>query len=139
LAQAQTDLKRYQGLLAQNSIARQQADDQEYLVEQYKGTVKVDQALVDAQALNIAYCHIVSPVTGRIGCAWSIRATTCDIDSSSIAVVTQMQPITVIFTVAEDYFPISCRNNSAGTALQVTAFDRANVKQLADRQSVGRR
>jgi len=67
LAQAQTDLKRYQGLLAQNSIARQQADDQAFLVQQDEGTVKLDQAQVDAQALNIAYCHIVSPVTGRIG------------------------------------------------------------------------
>jgi membrane fusion protein, multidrug efflux system len=132
LAQAQTDLKRYQGLVAQNSIARQQADDQEYLVEQYKGTVKVDQALVDAQALNIAYCHIVSPVTGRIGLRLVDPGNYVQTSSSSsIAVVTQLQPITVIFTVPEDNLPDIMPQYNAGTALQVTAFDRANVKQLA--------
>ena len=132
LAQAQTDLKRYQGLVAQNSIARQQADDQEYLVEQYKGTVKVDQALVDAQTLNIAYCHIVSPVTGRIGLRLVDPGNYVQTSSSSsIAVVTQLQPITVIFTVPEDDLPDIMPQYNAGTALQVTAFDRANVKQLA--------
>ena len=132
LAQAQTDLKRYQGLVAQNSIARQQADDQEYLVEQYKGTVKVDQALVDAQTLNIAYCHIVSPVTGRIGLRLVDPGNYVQTSSaSSIAVVTQLQPITVIFTVPEDNLPDIMPQYNVGTALQVTAFDRANVKQLA--------
>jgi len=132
LAQAQTDLKRYQGLLAQNSIARQQADDQAFLVQQDEGTVKVDQALVDAQALNIAYCHIVSPVTGRIGLRLVDPGNYVQTSSSSsIAVVTQLQPITVIFTVAEDYLPDIMPQYNAGTALQVTAFDRSNVKQLA--------
>ena len=67
LSQAQMDLKRYQTLAQQNSIARQQAEDQVFIVQQYQGTVKQDQGLIDAQTLNIAYCHIVSPVTGRIG------------------------------------------------------------------------
>jgi membrane fusion protein, multidrug efflux system len=132
LEQAQTDLKRYQTLLAQNSIARQQAEDQQYIVEQYQGTVKVDQAQIDAQALNIAYCHILSPVTGRIGLRLVdpgnyVQTTT----SSSIAVVTQMQPITVIFAVPEDDLPDIMPQFNAGTALPVTAFDRGNVKQLA--------
>jgi len=132
LAQAQTDLKRYQGLVAQNSIARQQADDQEYLVEQYQGTVKLDQAQVDAQALNIAYCHILSPVTGRIGLRLVDPGNYVQTSSSSsIAVVTQLQPITVIFTVPEDDLPDIMPQYNAGTALEVTAFDRANVKQLA--------
>ena len=132
LSQAQTDLKRYQGLVAQNSIARQQADDQEYLVQQYQGTVKLDQAQVDAQALNIAYCHILSPVTGRIGLRLVDPGNYVQTSSSSsIAVVTQLQPITVIFTVPEDDLPDIMPQYNAGTALQVTAFDRANVKQLA--------
>jgi membrane fusion protein, multidrug efflux system len=132
LAQAQTDLKRYQGLLAQNSIARQQADDQAFLVQQDEGTVKLDQAQVDAQALNIAYCHIVSPVTGRIGLRLVDPGNYVQTSSSSsIAVVTQLQPITVIFTVAEDYLPDIMPQYNAGTALQVTAYDRSNVKQLA--------
>ena len=67
LAQAQTDLKRYQTLQKQNSIAGQQAEDQAFLVDQYQGTVKQDQALVAAQALNITYTHIVSPISGRVG------------------------------------------------------------------------
>jgi len=67
LAQAQMDQKRYQMLAQQNSIARQQSEDQVFIVQQYAGSVKQDQGLVDAQALNIAYCHIVSPITGRVG------------------------------------------------------------------------
>ena len=69
LSQAQMDLKRYQTLAQQNSIARQQSEDQVFIVQQYQGTVKQDQALIDAQTLNIAYCHIISPVTGRVGLA----------------------------------------------------------------------
>jgi multidrug efflux system membrane fusion protein len=132
LAQAQRDLVRYQTLLAQKSIAAQQAEDQEFIVQQYQGTVKLDQAQVDTQSLNIAYCHILSPVTGRIGLRLVdpgnyVQTTT----ASSIAVVTQMQPITVIFAVPEDDLPDIMPQLYAGTALQVTAFDRANVKQLA--------
>jgi membrane fusion protein, multidrug efflux system len=131
LAQAQRDLVRYQTLLQQKSIAAQQAEDQEFIVQQYQGTVKLDQAQVDAQSLNIAYCHIVSPVTGRIGLRLVdpgnyVQTST----SSSLAVVTQMTPITVIFTVPEDDLPDIMPQLAAGTVLQVTAFDRANVKQL---------
>jgi len=132
LAQAQMDLKRYQGLVAQNSIARQQAEDQVFIVQQYEGSVKLDQAQVDAQALNIAYCHIVSPVTGRIGLRLVDPGNYVQTSSSSsIAVVTQLQPITVIFTVPEDNLPDIMPQYNAGTALQVTAYDRSNVKQLA--------
>jgi multidrug efflux system membrane fusion protein len=132
LAQAQTDLKRYEGLVAQNSIARQQAEDQVFLVQQYEGTVKLDQAQVDAQALNIAYCHIVSPVTGRIGLRLVDPGNYVQTSSaSSLAVVTQLQPITVIFTVPEDDLPDIMPQYNVGTALQVTAYDRANVRQLA--------
>jgi multidrug efflux system membrane fusion protein len=132
LAQARADLKRYQGLVAQNSIALQQADDQAFLVQQYEGTVKLDQAQVDTQALNIAYCHIVSPVTGRIGLRLVDPGNYVQTSSSSsIAVVTQLQPITVIFSVPEDDLPDIMPQYNASTALQVTAFDRANVRQLA--------
>ena len=67
LGQAQTDLKRYQTLARQDSIAKQQADDQVFLVAQYQGSVQSDQAQIDSAKLNVAYCHIVSPVTGRVG------------------------------------------------------------------------
>lgn len=132
LSQAQMDLKRYQTLVAQNSIAKQQSEDQVFIVQQYQGTVKQDQALIDAQTLNIAYCHIVSPVTGRIGLRLVDQGNYVQPDSTTgIAVVTELQPITVIFSIPEDDLPQVMPQLNAGTKLQVTAFDRANVKQLA--------
>src|SRR3984957_20626517 len=132
LAQAQVDLARYQKLAEQNSIARQQYEDQVYIVQQNQGTVKLDQAQIDQQKLNIIYCRIVSPVTGRIGLRLVdpgnyIQTT----NTTGIAVVTQMQPITVIFPVPEDDLPDILPQLNAGTSLEVYAYDRANVKQLA--------
>jgi membrane fusion protein, multidrug efflux system len=132
LSQAQMDLKRYQTLAAQNSIAKQQADDQVFIVQQYQGTVKQDQGLIDAQTLNIAYCHIVSPVTGRIGLRLVDPGNYVQPTSTTgIAVVTELQPISVIFAIPEDDLPEIMPQLNAGQKLQVTAFDRANVKQLA--------
>jgi membrane fusion protein, multidrug efflux system len=132
LAQSQIDLVRYQKLAEQNSIARQQYEDQVYIVQQNQGTVKLDQAQIDQQKLNIIYCRIVSPVTGRIGLRLVdpgnyIQTTT----ATGLAVVTQMQPITVIFPIPEDDLPDILPQLNAGTPLQVFAYDRANVKQLA--------
>lgn len=131
LAQAQTDLARYQKLAEQNSIAGQQYQDQIYLVQQYQGTVKLDQAQVDQQSLNIFYCRIVSPVTGRIGLRLVDPGNYVQTSNSTgIAVVTQMQPITVIFPVPEDDLPEIMPQLNAGKDLQVAAYDRANVKLL---------
>jgi membrane fusion protein, multidrug efflux system len=131
LAQAKVDLVRYQTLAKQNSIATQQADDQAFLVQQYEGTVKQDQALVAAQALNISYCNIVSPVGGRVGLRLVDPGNYVTPSSATgLAVVTQLQPITVIFTIPEDDLPDVMPQLNGGT-LQVTAFDRANRKQLA--------
>jgi membrane fusion protein, multidrug efflux system len=131
LSQAQMDLKRYQTLAQQNSIAKQQADDQVFLVQQYQGSVKQDQGLVDAQTLNIAYCNIVSPVTGRIGLRLVDPGNYVQSDSTTgLAVITQLQPITVIFSIPEDDLPDVLPQMNSGTKLQVTAFDRSNVKQL---------
>jgi multidrug efflux system membrane fusion protein len=132
LAQSQVDLVRYQKLAEQNSIARQQYEDQVYIVQQNEGTVKLDQAQIDQQKLNIIYCRIVSPVTGRIGLRLVdpgnyIQTT----NTTGIAVVTQMQPITVIFPIPEDDLPDILPQLNAGTPLEVFAYDRANVKQLA--------
>jgi multidrug efflux system membrane fusion protein len=135
LAQAQMDLARYQGLVKQNSIARQQAEDQVFIVQQYRGTVQVDQAQVDTQTLNIAYCHIVSPLDGRVGLRLVDPGNYVQTSASSgIAVITQLHPITVIFSVPEDNVPDIMPQFSAGTALQVTAFDRSNSNQLATGQ-----
>jgi membrane fusion protein, multidrug efflux system len=132
LGQAKMDLTRYQTLASQNSIARQQAEDQVFIVQQYEGSVKQDQAQVDSEALNIAYCHIVSPVTGRVGLRLVDPGNYVQTaNSSGIAVVTQLQPITVIFSIPEDDLPEILPQLNAGVSLQVTAFDRANVKKLA--------
>jgi membrane fusion protein, multidrug efflux system len=132
LAQAKVDLARYQKLAEQNSIARQQYEDQIYIVQQDEGTVKLDQAQVDQQKLNVVYCHIVSPVTGRIGLRLVDPGNYVQTSNSTgIAVVTQMQPITVIFPVPEDDLPDILPQLNAGTTLEVSAYDRANVKMLA--------
>src|SRR5271170_2227292 len=132
LAQAQVDLTRFQKLAEQNSIARQQYEDQIYIVQQDQGTVKLDQAQIDKQKLNVLYCHIVSPVTGRIGLRLvdpgNYVQTT---NTTGLAVVTQLQPITVIFPIPEDDLPDILPQLNAGTTLEVSAYDRANVKMLA--------
>ena len=132
LAQARVDLERYKKLAEQNSIALQQYEDQVYIVQQDEGTVKLDQAQIDQQKLNVLYCHIVSPVTGRVGLRLVdpgnyIQTST----ATGIAVVTQMQPITVIFPIPEDDLPEIMPQLNAGTPLQVLTYDRANVKLLA--------
>jgi multidrug efflux system membrane fusion protein len=132
LAQAQMDLKRYQTLAQQNSIARQQAEDQVFIVQQYVGSVKQDQGLVDAQALNIAYCRIVAPINGRVGLRLVDPGNYVQTaNNSGIAVITQLQPITVVFSVPEDELPGIMPQFSAGTPLSVSAYDRANLRQLA--------
>ena len=132
LAQAQMDLTRYQKLAQQNSIARQQSEDQVFIVQQYEGSVKQDQGLVDTQALNLAYCHIVSPVTGRVGLRLVDPGNYVQTTSTTgLAVITQLQPITVIFTLPEDDLPEIMPQLNAGTELPVTAYDRANLRQLA--------
>jgi multidrug efflux system membrane fusion protein len=132
LAQARVDLARYKTLAEQNSIARQQYEDQIYIVQQDEGTVKLDQALIDQQKLNVTYCHIVSPVTGRIGLRLvdpgNYLQTT---NTTGVAVVTQLQPITVIFPVPEDDLPDILSQTKTGPPLEVYAYDRANVRSLA--------
>jgi multidrug efflux system membrane fusion protein len=132
LSQAQLDLARYQKLSDQNSIARQQYEDQVWIVQQDIGTVKLDQAQVDQQKLNILYCHIVSPVNGRVGLRLVdpgnyVQAS----NSTGIAVVTELQPISVIFTIPEDDLPDVMPQYYAATPLAVSAYDRANLHQLA--------
>ena len=132
LAQAQLDLARYEKLAGQNSIARQQYEDQRFVVDQNIGTVKLDQAQVDQEKLNIFYCHIVSPVTGRVGLRLVDAGNYIQVSNSTgIAVVTQLQPITVIFSIPEDDLPEIMPQLSAGATLVVTAYDRANVRELA--------
>ena len=132
LQNARVDLKRYNTLVAQNSIATQTRDTQISLVAQYEATVKSDQAQIDAQKLNLTYCHIISPVTGRVGLrqvdAGNYVQTS---DPNGIVVVTQLQPISVIFTLPEDNLPEVMKQVRAGAVLAVNAYDRTGSTELA--------
>jgi membrane fusion protein, multidrug efflux system len=131
-AQAQADLARYETLSKQDSIARQQVEDQIFLVAQDKAAMAGDQAQIDTAKLNIAYCHIVSPVTGRVGLRLVDAGNYLQpSDTTGIVVITQLDPISVIFSTPEDNLPQITARLNAGAKLPVTAFDRANVKQLA--------
>jgi multidrug efflux system membrane fusion protein len=132
LKNAQVDLARYRTLVAQDSIAHQQLDTQEALVRQYQGQVITDQAAVDNAKLNLEYCHIVSPVTGRVGLRQVDQGNyITPSDTNGIVVVTQLQPISVLFTLPEDNVIAVTGPTHAGEKLQATAMDRANTTKLA--------
>jgi multidrug efflux system membrane fusion protein len=131
LANAELDLKRYNTLVAQNSIATQTRDTQVSTVGQDRAQVMLDQAQIDTQKLNLTYCHIISPVTGRVGLrqvdAGNYVQTS---DANGIVVVTQLQPISVIFTVPEDNLPEVFKRWHGGAMLPVTAYDRSGTVEL---------
>jgi multidrug efflux system membrane fusion protein len=133
LHNAQIDLTRYRTLAEQDSIPQQQADTQAYLVHQYDGTVKSDQAMVDNARLNLEYCHIVAPVSGRVGLRQVDQGNYVQTsDPGGIVVITQLQPISVIFTLPEDNVPAVMSRLGAAATLSVTAYDRALVTKLAE-------
>jgi len=131
-AQAEADLARYETLSKQNSIALQQVEDQRFLVAQDNAAMASDQAQIDAAALNINYCRIVAPIGGRVGLRQVDQGNYVQVtDPNGIVVITQIQPISVIFVVPEDNLPQIAARLTSGATLPVTVFDRANVKQLA--------
>src|SRR5580704_17527551 len=132
LATAQLDLKRYQDLAKTNAVPRQQLDTQASLVVQYEATLLSDQAQIDTAKLNIAYCHIVAPVGGRVGLRLVDQGNYVTAgDATGLVVITQLQPISVIFTTAEDNLPQIQKRLRANATLQATAFDRTGVTKLS--------
>ncbi len=132
LANARIDLERYRTLLAQDSIAKQLVDTQEALVRQYEGTVKVDQSQIDNARLQLVYSRVTAPVAGRLGLRQVdqgniVRAS----DPNGLVVITQLQPITVVFTIPEDSLPPVMKKLQAGEKLPVDAYDRADKVKLA--------
>jgi len=132
LAQARMDLDRYRAAWARNAIPRQTLDDQEKLVSQDEGTVKNDRGTVQFDQIQVDYCHIVAPITGRIGLRLVdpgnvVQAT----GGTTLAVITQIQPITVIFTIPEDSLEQVQPRLRGRTNLAVDAFDRSAQKQIA--------
>jgi membrane fusion protein, multidrug efflux system len=135
LKQAQMDLERYRTLSDQQSIARQTYEDQVWTVKQDQGTVDFDKAQIKAQQLNLTYCHIVAPTDGRVGLRQVDPGNYVQTSSTTgIVVLTMLNPTTVEFAVPEDSLPQIMARAHSGAVLPVTAFDRANVTQLATGQ-----
>ncbi|RKU01558.1 multidrug transporter subunit MdtA [Burkholderia sp. Nafp2/4-1b] len=131
LATARIDLKRYQTLLSQDSIASQTVDTQASLVKQYEGTVKTDQAAIDSAKLNLTYARITAPVSGRVGLRQVDPGNyVTPGDTNGIVVITQQQPMSVIFTTSEDNLPQIVKQVNAGQKLSVTAYNRNNTVPL---------
>lgn len=132
LENAKRDLQRYQALYKQDSIARQQVDTQAALVRQYEGTVKSDQANVDNAKLQLDYARITAPISGRLGLRQVDRGNlVSSADANGLVVITQTQPISVVFTLPETQLPEVRAEIAAGKTLSVEAYDRADTRRIA--------
>jgi multidrug efflux system membrane fusion protein len=131
LKNAHVDLDRYKILLNQQAIPEQQYATQEALVTQYEGTIKTDQAAIDSAKLNLTYSRITAPIDGRVGLRLVdpgniVHAT----DTTGLVVITQLDPISVIFTISEDQLPPVLEKMHAGAQLHVEAWDREVKNRL---------
>ena len=132
LGQARMDLARYQAAWSRNAIAKQQLDDQAKVVDQDEGLVRADQGTVEADQVNLAFCHITSPITGRAGLRLVDPGNVVQANSTTpLVVVTQVQPITVVFTIPEDNLP-QVQAAMHKRVLTVAAYDRTQQHLLSD-------
>ncbi len=132
LANARLDLERYTTLLAQDAVPKQQLDTQKALVAQYEGNIKTDQANIDSANLNLTWAQVKAPITGRVGLRLVdpgniVHAS----DANGMITITQLQPITALFTIPEDNLPEVMKKLRAGIHLPVDAWNRDNSKKLA--------
>jgi len=132
LNNAKLDLQRYQTLLAQDAIPKQQLDTQTALVAQYEGNIKQDNANINSAKLNLTYAKVVAPITGVVGLRQVdpgniVHAS----DANGMIVITQLQPISVLFTIPEDNLPQVTQKLRAGAHLPVDAYNRDNSKKIA--------
>ena len=132
LADAKLDLRRFEELIKEDSVAQQQLDTQRALAEQYEGTVESDLAQIKTAQVNLDYTHIISPVTGRIGLRQVDAGNyVTPGDTNGLAVVTELQPITAIFAIPEDNVTAIMQKLHEGDPLEVEAYDRGNSNRLA--------
>lgn len=132
LENARVDLKRFQTLLSQDSVAEQQVETQAALVRQYEAAIKVDQAQVASAALQLSYAHIIAPITGRIGLRTVDQGNIVHAsDANGLAVITQLHPITVLFSIPQDAIRKVLKNFATGIPLVVEAYDRDGHTKLA--------
>jgi multidrug efflux system membrane fusion protein len=132
LKNAQADLERYRTLFEQDSIAKQQLDTQASLVRQYEGALKADQAQIDSAKLQLTYSRITAPISGRLGLRQADVGNIVHTgDTNGIVVITQLQPVTVVFTLPEDNISAVMKKLQAGQKLIVDTYDRAGKTKLA--------
>nr|WP_245438629.1 MdtA/MuxA family multidrug efflux RND transporter periplasmic adaptor subunit [Bradyrhizobium sp. SK17] len=130
---AQVDLTRYQNLATQNAVPHQTLDTQVALVAQYQGTVEADRAAVKSAEVNLAYCHIVSPINGRVGLRQvDLGNYVTPGDTNGLVVITQLEPISVLFTLPEDNLQAVKKRLKEGAVLPTAAYDRSGATKLAD-------
>jgi multidrug efflux system membrane fusion protein len=133
LNNAKVDLQRYETLVEHGVVTRQQYDTQAATVRQFDGVIKADQAAIDSVKLNISYCRITAPIAGRAGLRLAdvgnmIHAN----DQNGLVVITQVQPIAVLFTIPEDSLAQVLKRLRAGEHLAVEAYDRSGQTKIAD-------
>ena len=132
LEDAKLDLERYQEAYASNAIPKQQYDTQVAVVHQDEGTVQLDQGNLDSAKVNLAYCHITSPIDGRVGLRLVDPGNIVQANGTTpLVVITQFRPISVIFNVAEDFLPQILASLHQGEKLAAGIFERADQKQIA--------
>jgi membrane fusion protein, multidrug efflux system len=130
---AQVDLVRYQGLAAQNAVPHQTLDTQVALVAQDQGTVEADRGMVKSAEVNLQYCRILSPLDGRVGLRQVDQGNyVTPGDANGLVVITQIQPISVLFTVPEDNLQAISKRLQAGAVLPAAAYDRSGANKIAD-------
>lgn len=126
------DLVRYQELVARQLIAKQQVDTQAAAVSQFEGALKIDQAAIDSAKLQLTYCRITAPISGRVGLRLvDIGNIVHANDQTGLVIITQVQPIAVLFTLPEDNLQPVLQKLRAGETLQVNAYDRSGQTQIA--------
>ncbi|PFH08330.1 multidrug efflux system membrane fusion protein [Collimonas sp. PA-H2] len=131
LKAAQIDLQRYRTLLAQDSIASQQVDTQAALVKQYEGTVKSDQGSLDSARLQLTYSRVTAPIGGRLGLRQvDLGNVVHASDTNGIVIITQLQPITTVFSIPEDNIPSVMKQIQAGKKLPTDVWDRDQKNKL---------
>ncbi len=133
LKNAEIDYTRYQTLLAQDSIAAQQTVTQESQVKQYHGIVEMDKAQVNNAKLQLNYAHLTAPISGRVGLRQIDQGNIVHAnDTNGLVVITQLQPINVVFTLPEDTIQALIQRKRSNESISITAYDRAGKTKLAD-------
>jgi len=132
LDNARVDLERFQTLLEQDSVAKQQVDTQAALVRQYEASIKVDEAAIENSVLQLKYAHVISPISGRIGLRLVDQGNIVHAsDATGIAVIIQLHPITVLFSIPQDEVSKVMKRFASGETMTVEAYDRDGRTLLA--------